>query len=167
MQRSSDSHRPGRRPHLRSRWAASEAATFCTHAQRLPRVCLRLWGPSSPRCSMIYRVPSPLHFVILLVAGWLNRELQLAVDYLRAENEILREQLPPPRRWLTDAHRRRLAVPAKSLGRAKLASSVLSASPRLCSLGIADLSPRSTTFPSRARATCWSRGIGRPRNSAS
>ena len=47
---------------------------------------------------MIDRVPSPLHFVILLVAGWLNRELQLAVDYLRTENEILREQLPPPRR---------------------------------------------------------------------
>ena len=70
---------------------------------------------------MIHLVPSPLYFIILIVAGWLNRELQLAVDYLRTENEILREQLPPPRRWLTDAHRRRLAVPAKRLGRAKLA----------------------------------------------
>ena len=69
---------------------------------------------------MLHLVPSPLYFIILIVAGWLNRELQLAVDYLRTENEILREQLRPPRRWLTDAHRRRLAVPAKSLGRAKL-----------------------------------------------
>ena len=38
-------------------------------------------------------MPTPLHFIVLIVAGWLNRELQLAVDYLRVENEVLREQL--------------------------------------------------------------------------
>lgn len=70
---------------------------------------------------MVNEVPTPLHFIVLIVAGWLNRELQLAVDYLRVENEVLREQLPSPRRWLTEVHRCRLALPAKKLGRAKLA----------------------------------------------
>ena len=34
-----------------------------------------------------------LQFVILTMAGWLNRRQQDQIDYLREENRILREQL--------------------------------------------------------------------------
>lgn len=29
------------------------------------------------------------------LSGWMNREQQLAIDYLREEIRVLREQLPP------------------------------------------------------------------------
>lgn len=34
-----------------------------------------------------------LHFVIAMVAGWLQREQSAVIEYLKEENKVLREQL--------------------------------------------------------------------------
>lgn len=36
---------------------------------------------------------TPWHFFMVMMAGWINREQQNVIDYLKAENEILREQI--------------------------------------------------------------------------
>ena len=62
----------------------------------------------------------PLKFLLLIWAGWMNRAQQNAIDYLKEENRILREQVGNKRLRLTNAHRRRLAPKAKVVGRAAL-----------------------------------------------
>src|SRR5215467_10222345 len=52
----------------------------------------------------------------------MNQQQQDAIDYLREENRILREQLGDRRLRLNDAQRRRLASKAKRLGRKMLAA---------------------------------------------
>lgn len=58
-----------------------------------------------------------LHFVLLVFSGWVNRQQQDVIHYLREENRVLREQLGGRRLRLTDDQRRRLAVKGKVLGR--------------------------------------------------
>ena len=53
----------------------------------------------------------------LILAGWVNRQQQQVIEYLRTENQILREKLGKRRILLNDDHRRRLAVKGKVLGR--------------------------------------------------
>ena len=65
----------------------------------------------------------PFRFVLIAVAGWMNQRQLQAIDYLREENRVLREQLGDRRLRLTDDQRRRLAAKAKGLGR-KLLSEV-------------------------------------------
>jgi hypothetical protein len=60
--------------------------------------------------------------VLIAVAGWMNQQQQDAIDYLREENRILREQLGGRRLRLHDNQRRRLAGKAKRLGRKMLAA---------------------------------------------
>ncbi len=62
-------------------------------------------------------MPPALHFLVLTVAGWVNRRQEDLIDYLREENRVLREHLGPRPLRLTDAQRRRLAVRGKQLGR--------------------------------------------------
>ena len=62
----------------------------------------------------------PLKFLLLIWAGWMNRAQQNAIDYLKEENRILREQVGNKRLRLTNAHRRRLAQKATVVGRAAL-----------------------------------------------
>ncbi len=50
--------------------------------------------------------------LLLALAGWMNRQQQAAIDYLREENRILREQLGGRRLRFTDDQRRRLAAKA-------------------------------------------------------
>lgn len=57
-----------------------------------------------------------LQFDVLAAAGWLNRQQGDAIDYLREENRVLREQLGGRRPRFTDAQRRWLAVRGKKLG---------------------------------------------------
>lgn len=59
----------------------------------------------------------PLRFLIFLLIGWLTREQEEVLEYLREENQILRAQLTGRRLRLTDDHRRRLAVRGQRLGR--------------------------------------------------
>ena len=63
---------------------------------------------------------SALHFVIAVVTGWVSRRQQAAIDYLIAENRILKEKLGKQRIRLTDAQRRRLAIKGRMVGRKEL-----------------------------------------------
>jgi len=55
--------------------------------------------------------------LVVSTAGWLNRQRRDAIDYLREENRVLREQLGNKRLRLNDDRRRRLAAKAKMPGR--------------------------------------------------
>lgn len=56
-------------------------------------------------------------FVLISLAGWMNRQQQDVIAYLQEENRILRERLGPRRLLLNDTQKRRLAVAAAKLGR--------------------------------------------------
>ena len=56
------------------------------------------------------------HLLTAMVAGWLCREQEAVIGYLKEENKVLRELLGPKRPLLTDAQRRRLALlPTRTL----------------------------------------------------
>ena len=59
----------------------------------------------------------PWHLLIYILASWVNRHQQDAIDYLRTENQILREKLGKHRILLNDDQRWRLAVKGKVLSR--------------------------------------------------
>jgi putative transposase len=63
----------------------------------------------------------PFRFLMISLAGWMNQHHLQAIDYLREENHVLREQLGDRRLRLTDDQRRRLATKAKGLGSRVLA----------------------------------------------
>ncbi len=64
-------------------------------------------------------MPETIHLQLLLAtfAGWVNREQAQAIEYLREENRVLKEQLRGKRLRLTDDQRRRLAAKGKKLDR--------------------------------------------------
>src|SRR5262249_19092063 len=64
----------------------------------------------------------PLAFLVLVFAGWVNRQQQAVIDYLLEENLILRVAHGSRRLRFTDDQRRRLAVKGKVLGRRRLAA---------------------------------------------
>ena len=53
----------------------------------------------------------------MLVAGWLQRQPTAVIEYLQAENRLLRQQLGGRRIVFTDADRRQLAEKARAVGR--------------------------------------------------
>jgi len=61
--------------------------------------------------------PPIFKFLFLLFAGWVNRQQLELIEYLKAENKVLREMQGDRRLRFTDAQRRRLAAKAKELGR--------------------------------------------------
>ncbi len=61
-------------------------------------------------------VLKPFEFMLITLAGWINRSQQEAIEYLRAENQVLAEQLKGKRLRLTDEQRRKLARRGKALG---------------------------------------------------
>jgi transposase InsO family protein len=72
---------------------------------------------------------APLQFLILLVASWLGRSQRDALEYLRAENRVLRARVGPKRLRFSDAERRLLAEKGKALGRTRLAAVASLATP--------------------------------------
>ena len=54
------------------------------------------------------------------LAGWVNRQQQEAIDYLRTENQVRKEKLGGKRILLDDNQRWRLTVKGKILGRQRL-----------------------------------------------
>ena len=66
---------------------------------------------------MIYK---PWQFLLVALAGWMNRQQQHVIEYLREENRILREKLGGKRVLLNVAQKRRLATKGKAIGRALL-----------------------------------------------
>ena len=53
-----------------------------------------------------------LQFLLMVVAGWLQRQQAATIDYLKAENRLLRTRLGGRRIVFTDAERRQLAEKA-------------------------------------------------------
>ena len=62
----------------------------------------------------------PLQFLLMTLAGWVNRSQQDVIEYLQEENRVLREHLGGKRLHFTDAQRRRLAIKAKAISRQTL-----------------------------------------------
>lgn len=56
------------------------------------------------------RTSVPIHFLVVAFAGWMNRQQRAVIDYLKAENEILKAQLKGRRLQLTDEERYRDAA---------------------------------------------------------
>ena len=65
-------------------------------------------------------VLQPWQFYVVILAGWINRQQQEVIEYLRTENQVLRENLGKKRILLNDDQRLRLAVKGKILGRKRL-----------------------------------------------
>jgi putative transposase len=65
-------------------------------------------------------MPLPIQFLVFLLIGWVSRQQEEVIEYLKAENRALLEQLGGKRLRFTDAQRRRLARKAKPLGRRRL-----------------------------------------------
>ena len=59
----------------------------------------------------------PWHLFCFCLASWINREQQNTIEYLKTENQILREKLGKKRILLNDDQRRRLGLKGKVLGR--------------------------------------------------
>ena len=55
-------------------------------------------------------VLNPWQLSIGILVGWVNRQQQEAIDYLRTENQVLKDILGKNRILLNDDQRRRLAV---------------------------------------------------------
>src|SRR5437867_10445327 len=62
-------------------------------------------------------VLQPWQLILVILAGWVNRQQQQVIDYLRTENQILKEKLGKRRILLNDDQRRRLVAKGKILGR--------------------------------------------------
>jgi hypothetical protein len=62
----------------------------------------------------------PWQFYLVIIGGWIHRQQQEVIAYLRTENQVLKEKLGPKRILLHDDQRRRLAVQGKILGRKML-----------------------------------------------
>jgi hypothetical protein len=58
--------------------------------------------------------------LLFILAGWINRHQQEVLEYLHAENQVLKEKLGKKRILLTDDQQRRLAIKGKVLGRKAL-----------------------------------------------
>ena len=56
------------------------------------------------------QVIQPWQLLVAVLAGWINEHQHAAIDYLREENRVLKEQLGKKRLRLTDDQRRRLAA---------------------------------------------------------
>ena len=61
-------------------------------------------------------VLQPWHLILIILAGWINRQQQGVIEYLRTENSVLKEKFGKKRILLTNEQRRRLAVKGKILG---------------------------------------------------
>src|SRR5437762_9422773 len=67
------------------------------------------------------RSTSPvLSFVLMMVSGWVHRHQLIVIEFLRAENRLLKERLRGRRIRFTDAERALLARKAKAVGRKAL-----------------------------------------------
>ena len=59
----------------------------------------------------------PWHILLLSLSALINHERDRALEYLIAENQVLREKLGKGRILLNDVQRKRLAAKGKELGR--------------------------------------------------
>ena len=65
---------------------------------------------------------NPWQIILIALAGWMNREQSVVIDYIKEENRVLRELLGKKRLRLNNDQRRRLAAQGKTLGRKLLST---------------------------------------------
>src|ERR1700681_1916615 len=65
-------------------------------------------------------VPPLLSFLLMVVSGWVHRRQLIVIEFLQAENRLLREKLGSKRIRVTDAERALLARRAAPVGRRAL-----------------------------------------------
>ena len=65
-------------------------------------------------------VPPVLSFLLMTVSGWVYRHQLIVIEFLQAENRLLKKKLGPKRIRFTDAERALLARKAKAVGRKAL-----------------------------------------------
>ena len=99
---------------------------------------------------------SLLQFLLMVVAGWLQRQQAATIDYLKAENRMLRARLGGRRIVFTDPERRQLAEKARALGRKGLHELGTIVTPETLLRWHRELVARKWTFVEK-------RGPGRPR----
>src|SRR3984893_5793400 len=61
-----------------------------------------------------------LSFLLMIAAGWVHRHQLIVIEFLQAENRLLKERLRGKRIRFTDAERASLARKAKAVGRKAL-----------------------------------------------
>src|SRR5436309_1961823 len=61
-----------------------------------------------------------LSFLLMMVSGWVHRHQLIVIEFLQAENRLLKERLRGKRIRFTDAERALLAHKAKAVGRKAL-----------------------------------------------
>src|SRR5213595_1368193 len=67
------------------------------------------------------RSTSPvLSFLLVIVSGWVHRHQLIVIEFLQAENRLLKDRLRRRRIRFTDAERALLARKAKAVGRKAL-----------------------------------------------
>jgi putative transposase len=98
----------------------------------------------------------PLQMLLLVFAGWVNRQQLDVIEYLKEENRVLKERLGSQRIRFTDAERRRLARKAHALGRKALNELGTLVTPDTLMRWYRQLIARKWDYSSR-------RGRGRPR----
>src|SRR5687768_7360347 len=64
--------------------------------------------------------PPVLSFLLMMMSGWVHRHQLLVIEFLQAENRLLKERLRGKRIRFTDAERALLARKAKAVGRRAL-----------------------------------------------
>ena len=57
---------------------------------------------------------NPWQVILIALAGWMNREQSVVIEYIKEENRVLRELLGKKRLRLNDDQRRRLAAKSKA-----------------------------------------------------
>jgi len=65
-------------------------------------------------------VPPLLSFLLMITAGWVHRHQLIVIEFLQAENRLLKDRLRGKRIRFTDAERALLARKAKAVGRKAL-----------------------------------------------
>jgi hypothetical protein len=100
--------------------------------------------------------PSPLSFLLMVVSGWVQRHQLAVIEFLQAENRLLKEKLGGKRLRFTDAERALLARKAKAVGRRALLELDTLVSPDTLLRGYRRLVAQKWNFVQR-------RGPGRPR----
>ena len=65
-------------------------------------------------------VPPLLTYLLLIISGWVYRRQLVVIEFLQAENRLLKERLSGKRIRFTDAERALLARKAKAVGRKAL-----------------------------------------------
>jgi hypothetical protein len=65
-------------------------------------------------------VPPLLSFLLMIAAGWVHRHQLIVIEFLQAENRLLKDRLRGRRIRFTEAERALLARKAKAVGRKAL-----------------------------------------------